>query len=137
MNKVRQEIKKELTQQSENFQKRLAERRKKLKRATAENSRAESTERQGGPVGSSPIKQGARPQTVRGQRFITNFEEDLITAMGGSSTKDFNDISLIKGSTNLETTQFLEENSFHQDFQLINKKLQEIGDVELRPSPPT
>ena len=29
--------------------------------------------------------------------------------------KDFNDISLIKGSTNLETTQFMEEGSFQQD----------------------
>jgi len=55
-------------------------------------------------------------------RFIPNFEEDLVNAMGGSSAKDFNDISLIKGSTNLETTQYLEENSFHQDFQMINRK---------------
>jgi hypothetical protein len=34
-------------------------------------------------------------------------------ALGGA--RDFNDISLIKGSTNFETTQFLEENSFQQD----------------------
>ena len=48
-------------------------------------------------------------------RFMANFDEDFP-----------NDISMIKGSTNLETTQFIEEISFNQD---LLKKLQEIDPV--------
>lgn len=40
---------------------------------------------------------------------IPIFDDDLI------NNKDFNDISMIKGSTNFENTQFIEEISFNTD----------------------
>jgi hypothetical protein len=39
-----------------------------------------------------------------------NFEED-----------DINELSMIRGPTNLESTQYNDENSFMQDMQLFNK----------------
>lgn len=49
-----------------------------------------------------------RPMTMKGnKKFTPNFDEDIMV------NRDFNDISIIKGSTNFENTQFLEETSFN------------------------
>ncbi|CDW76160.1 UNKNOWN [Stylonychia lemnae] len=127
MEKVQQEIKKELNQQTENFQKRLAERRKKLQQQRSiNNSRTQDQEetkndtQQSNPTSSmNNTRIGHRPSTMKGgnkQKFnIPSFDEDLMN----------NDISMIKGSTNFENTQYIEEPSFQTDFQLV-KKLQEM-----------
>ena len=130
---AKQEIKKEMCQQSENLQRRLAERKKKLQlKRSVNNSRiggeGEETknESQQSMSGSIVGKQsfGQRPQTVKGgmKKFsipITSFDDDIMI------NRDFNDISMIKGSTNFENTQYIEEISFNTDLQLI-KKLQDI-----------
>eukprot|EP00347_Sterkiella_histriomuscorum_P021984 403332085 len=127
---AQKELKKEMSQQTENFQKRLEERKRKMKqnKKSVNNSRMcmeqEETKNESQSLSGSLVKAnyGQRPNTVKGANMkkfnMPNFDDDILI------NRDFNDISMIKGSTNFENTQYIEEISFNTDLHLI-KKLQD------------